>query len=132
MPNGYYGGPANNWAGYSNNGWGQQSVQPAVPQSTAFQQIFVQGEAGAKAFQLPPGCTFATLWDTEAQIFYIKRIDQNGRPFPLEAYDYTPHVDPASQPIDLSKYVTTEQLSQYVTVAQLKELLENSKGGNAE
>lgn len=130
MPNYYNGapgrqpGPANEWNNYQglqqpNNmnfgpTYGQNSYAPpqtAMPMQP-FQQIFVQGEAGARAYQLPPGCNFGILWDAESSTFYIKRIDQNGRPMPLEIYDYAAHVDPPAPQVDLSQYVTTAQLKQ--------------------
>lgn len=41
--------------------------------------IWVQGEAGAKAYVLPPNTTLP-LWDSEAQVIYIKSVDSSGKP----------------------------------------------------
>ena len=48
---------------------------------------WVQGEAGAKAFIVAPGNTMV-LWDSEAQVIYIKEADMMGRPS-MQILDYT-------------------------------------------
>ena len=48
---------------------------------------WVQGEAGAKAFLVAPNNTIA-LWDSEAQVIYIKETDMAGRPT-MQILDYT-------------------------------------------
>lgn len=52
-------------------------AQPA-PQAGSPMQ-WVQGEAAAKAWTVPPS-TSAVLWDTEAPLIYIKTADQTGMP----------------------------------------------------
>ena len=49
--------------------------------------IWVQGEMGAKAFAIAPNTTMA-LWDSEAQIIYLKQSDAVGRPT-MQILDYT-------------------------------------------
>lgn len=49
--------------------------------------IWVQGEAGAKAYMVAPNNTIA-LWDSEAQVIYIKETDMTGRPT-MQILDYT-------------------------------------------
>jgi len=49
--------------------------------------IWVQGEAGAKAYMVAPNNTIA-LWDSEAQVIYIKESDMMGRPT-MQILDYT-------------------------------------------
>lgn len=46
------------------------------PQSSI---IWVQGENGAKSYQIAPNNT-VTLWDSEAQKIYIKSADASGMP----------------------------------------------------
>ena len=41
--------------------------------------VWVQGEAGAKAYVLPPNTTLP-LWDSEASVIYIKSVDSSGKP----------------------------------------------------
>lgn len=52
--------------------------QAAAPQAGSPMQ-WVQGEAAAKAWTVPPG-TSVVLWDTEAPLIYIKSADQTGMP----------------------------------------------------
>lgn len=49
--------------------------------------IWVQGEAGAKSFLVGPGET-VPLWDSEAQVIYMKTADQSGMPS-MKVLDYT-------------------------------------------
>lgn len=51
----------------------QSMAQPASPMQ------WVQGEAAAKAWSVPPGGS-AVLWDSEAPLIYIKSADQTGMP----------------------------------------------------
>lgn len=48
---------------------------------------WVQGEAGAKAFMVAPNNIIA-LWDSEAQVIYIKEADMTGKPT-MQILDYT-------------------------------------------
>lgn len=61
----------------------QQPIQQ-VPQMQPTQNanndiIWVQGEAGAKAYLVAPNNT-VTLWDSESQTIYLKTADMNGVP----------------------------------------------------
>lgn len=51
-------------------------VQPAQTSNTF---AWVQGEAAAKAYPVPPGTTMI-LMDTENPVLYMKFTDQSGRP----------------------------------------------------
>lgn len=51
----------------------QCMMQPQSPMQ------WVQGEAAAKAWSVPPGGS-AVLWDSEAPLIYIKSADQTGMP----------------------------------------------------
>ena len=62
---------------------GQNVTQPAAQQSI----IWIQGEAGAKAYPVQAGHT-VMLMDQEAPIFYIKTSDVNGVPLPLRVFYY--------------------------------------------
>lgn len=60
----------------------QQPIQPTVtqpPQQQTGGMIWVQGEAGAKAYLVAPGTT-VTLWDSEDQTIYLKSCDNSGMP----------------------------------------------------
>ena len=57
-----------------------QQIQPQIqPKPIASDMIWVQGEAGAKAYLVAPNNT-VTLWDTESDTIYIKSADGSGVP----------------------------------------------------
>ena len=49
--------------------------------------IWVQGEAGAKSYLVAPNNT-VQLWDSEAQVIYLKSADASGMPS-MKIIDYT-------------------------------------------
>ena len=72
----------------------QNSFMPqAQPQGNSFQNgtssnlIWVQGEAGAKSYMVAPNQT-VPLWDSEAQVIYLKSADASGMPS-IKVLDYT-------------------------------------------
>lgn len=85
--------------------------------------LWVDGEVGAKAYQLPvgwPANTPLALWDTNDTVIYLKSINPMGMPNPLQkarykledyqqvgrwSEDSEPHVAP-----DMSEYVKKEDL----------------------
>lgn len=119
---------AYNPASYASYPQPQVSQQPA-PQQTQSGIIWVDGEVGAKAQQLPPGWPANTplpLWDTNDTIIYLKSTNPMGMPNPLQRLHYTmeeqtgqsgrsymPTAAPAlmsgdHEPIPDGKYVTKE------------------------
>lgn len=82
----------------------QQNIQPVNNGS----MIWVQGEAGAKAYSnLQPGIPVA-LWDSEEQVIYIKTIDQTGKPT-MTILDYVDrNADSTKEEVHVD-YVTKEQ-----------------------
>lgn len=51
--------------------------------------IWVDGEVGAKAYQIQPGQTTpVALWDTNDQVIYLKSMNQMGMPNPLQKIRY--------------------------------------------
>ena len=53
--------------------------------------IWVDGEAAAKAYQMPtgwPANTPLALWDTNDTIIYLKSTNQMGMPNPLQIAEY--------------------------------------------
>lgn len=88
---------------YGNNMYPQMSyAQVPVQQSYAAQQpvqnqpqgsqgiIWVDGEVGAKAYQLMPGQAGpVALWDTNDTVIYLKSVNQMGMPNPLQKIHYT-------------------------------------------
>ena len=70
----------------------------------------MQGEAGAKSYMVAPNTT-VQLWDSEAQVIYLKSADASGMPS-MKILDYTirseaptRHVQPVqtANPIEVSK-----------------------------
>ena len=86
------GGPYNPQAfGYGGMGMPAQAVgQQSMSQGTGSQGIiWVDGEVGAKAYQMPAGTTGPiALWDTNDQIIYLKSMNQMGMPNPLQKIRY--------------------------------------------
>lgn len=102
-----YTNPFNNWQ-YNP----VPSYIPTQPQSNGI--IWVQGEAGAKAYPVASGQN-VILMDSEASAFYIKSTDQNGIPMPLRVFDYIerkPTIE-SSKPIT-DEYVTKEDLKKFM------------------
>ena len=133
-----------NWMGQSGYyNYPVNGVQPTQPQSFAPQQpiqgmIWVDGEVGAKAFQMPAGWPVNTpipLWDTNAQVVYLKSINQMGMPNPLQKLHYTMEEQqsgylPAASAISgdhHEQYVTKEDFEQMKT--ELKEMLRANQSG---
>lgn len=69
----------------------QQSFTPPMQQPV--QGInWVDGEVGAKAYQMPQGWPVGTpipLWDTNDTVIYLKSINNMGMPNPLQRIHYT-------------------------------------------
>ena len=80
----------------------QMPVQQQMPMQTPIQQmpvvqqmptiqpsddrIWVQGEAGAKAYFVAANAT-VVLWDTESSTIYIKSADATGKPLDMDIID---------------------------------------------
>lgn len=90
----------------------QPTPQPQPQQNNAL--VWVQGEAGAKAYPVAAGNT-VLLMDSEASTFYIKSVDSTGIPKPLRTFTYT-EILPEAQP------VAKEETVEYATKAELNEL----------
>lgn len=64
--------------------------------------IWVSGEGGAKAYLVAPNTT-VQLWDSEAQVIYLKSADASGMPS-MKVLDYTIRdYGPANAPISGDK-----------------------------
>ena len=78
----------NNMSNY-NSSLNQQNNTSTSSNNQSYQSIvWVQGEAGAKAYPVSPGYT-VMLMDSEDNVFYIKTTDTNGIPLPLKVFDYS-------------------------------------------
>ena len=88
---------------YQQNSWGYNGVsQQMYPQyNQSMQQmpvqqtgglIWVDGEVGAKAYQMPQGLPAnqpIALWDTNDTIIYLKSVNPMGMPNPIQKARYT-------------------------------------------
>ena len=117
---------------YSGTPLMQQSYapQPQPQQSQLKAMEWVDGEVGAKAFQMPPNWPINTpipLWDNSAKKIYLKSWNQMGAAnYPMQVLDYEFHEDPdmtklpsasgnanpAQANTDMSQYVTKQDLEQ--------------------
>lgn len=77
--------------GYQPMQYYPQNQQMAQPQMQQPQQnngiIWVQGEASAKSYPIAPNSS-VPLWDSEANVIYIKSADMSGMPS-IKVLDYT-------------------------------------------
>ena len=124
--------PTWNYSGIGQQMYPQYNAQMNTPQtavSGSAQVIeqgirWVDGEVGAKAFQMPagwPANTPIALWDTNDTVIYLKSINPMGMPNPLQKAHYTlenvqsgekdkgysGNTEPKH---DMSQYVTKEDL----------------------
>ena len=128
--------PATYQPSWNYSGVGQQMF-PQYQQSMAQQQpvqqtqntaglIWVDGEVGAKAYQMPsnwPANQPIALWDTNDTVIYLKSINPMGMPNPLQKAHYkleehkstTTSGSAESEQPDLSQYVKKEDLERLKT-----------------
>lgn len=105
----------------------QQAPQPSCSSGI----IWVQGEAGAKSYLVPPSTT-VQLWDSEAQTIYVKSADASGMPS-MKIIDYK--IRDNSAPIGRSgsqegRYATKDDISQLRSeIEQIRRHLEDLMEG---
>lgn len=123
----------NNW-GYNNIGqqmypqmqqaYAQQPIQQNMQNQSGMGIKWVDGEVGAKAFQMPAGWPPnqpIDLWDTNDRVIYLKSINPMGMPNPLQKARYelegaktaekTAGFSGETEPkTDMSQYVRKEDL----------------------
>lgn len=130
----------NNW-GYSGIGqqmypqYGQQAqpVQQAQQSAQTGGLIWVDGEVGAKAYQLPQGLPAnqpIALWDTNDTVIYLKSVNPMGMPNPLQKAHYTLEEHKSATPVrsgdtgtDMNEYVRKDELEKMKT--ELMEAISN-------
>lgn len=88
----------------------------ATNTSTSTGIVWVQGEAGAKAYPVAPGNS-VLLMDSESECFFIKSTDASGIPMPLRVFSYSEIVQ--TQPTSVKQSDSTEH---YVTESEFNEL----------
>ena len=88
----------------------QPMAQPMV-QKNPGDMIWVQGEAGAKAYLIAPNNT-VVLWDTESPTIYIKTADASGVPS-MRILDFKERNAPNPTPNSTGvQFVTIEQFNE--------------------
>ena len=70
--------------------------------------IWVQGEAGAKAYPVAAGNSVVLL-DSENSVFYVKSTDTSGMPMPLRVFDFTERTSQPKVIDNQPEYVTREE-----------------------
>lgn len=102
--------------------------QPATQQSSGI--VWVQGEAGAKAYIVGAGQSML-LMDSEDSTFYIKSTDASGMPMPLRVFDYTERTQQAPEPEtpDMSEYVTHDELKKWADKLKASIMKEGTTNG---
>lgn len=88
----------------------QQPIQQLMQPPTQEETLYVTNEQAADAYLMAPN-SFVRLWDASKNVFYEKRTDAQGRPFPLEKYEYRKVTEsPTATENDLTKqFVTREE-----------------------
>ena len=103
--------------------------------------VWVDGEVGAKAYQMPAGMTGPiALWDTNDQVIYLKSCNQMGMPNPLQKIRYQmeeqPQYLPGQSGAENGDYVSKDDFQSLKNeIASLREMLSNqnqnrSQAGN--
>lgn len=99
-----------------------QPVQQPQPQSqpqTNQGFVWVQGEAGAKAYPVAAGNS-VLLMDSENPVLYMKSTDASGRPLPIETYDLVKREPVSTQPVIPKPQQPQVDLSEYVKMSDLE------------
>ena len=117
----------NPYAGQNNSSYTAQQQPIGI--------VWVDGEVGAKAYQLPAGWPVNApmpLWDTNDTIIYLKSTNQMGMPNPIQKIHYTMEEQPRlsaamSGQAALPSGDTAPDMSQYVRKDELEQMKEELK-----
>lgn len=139
MPlNPFFGPTYPNYFGYN------QPAQAVQPQPQIRPMEWVEGEVGAKAFQIPagwPANTPIALWDSTDTVIYLKSINPLGAPGIVQKLKYTIEESPVqvrisgqgTQPApETPQYVTKEDLDQFKKELRQMIIGKNQNGSNPE
>lgn len=107
-----------------------QMAYAAVPQTQPSQQsghglIWVDGEVGAKAYQLPSGWPAnqpIALWDTNDTVIYLKSINPMGMPNPLQKAHYKLENYQQVSPMKSGDAEPSTDMSEYVKKSDLEKM----------
>ena len=97
--------------------------------------LFVNGIQEANAWVVQPGQR-AFLMDRNENVFYIKSVNENGMPNPLEVYDYKKRGNTeqtAPESVDHAEYITREEfeerLAELIPKKQTRRTTKEAKDG---
>lgn len=94
------------------NPYTQAGLMQPQPQTNQSNIIWVQGEAGAKAYPVQPGGSFL-LMDSEGEFFYIKTADNVGMPGPLRKFSFKEIIE-GQEVAESPDYVTREEFEKKI------------------
>lgn len=130
--------------------WGGNGAQPAYYNQPQYSQApaqparviadWVQGEAGARGYRMPPD-TLGILLDAENDVMFIKAVDRFGMPAPLRTFDVkerlngqrallqnSQQAEHVQQPVmDPNMYITKEEFEKRVNEEVAKKVDEMMK-----
>lgn len=138
----YYGNPNQQFAQAPYYGYAQQPSYASMPQQATPQAMlgiqWVDGEVGAKAFQMPQGWSVGTpiaLWDTNDPIIYLKSVNQMGMPNPLQKIHYT--MEEQQNKLPAGSMMSSQESPNYATKDdfealknELKDMIKNGQNGS--
>lgn len=128
---------------YANNGYGYGQY-PSYGGNQMYSQgnfentfAWVYGDAGAEAFPVAPGKTVLLMHYNEP-ILYVKSVDMNGRPLPMEVYElvrrnsgYSQAPQITQQPqMNMNEYVKKSELEGQVNEIMNRTMSQRSMNGN--
>lgn len=102
----------------------QQQV-PAQQQQSGIGLKWVDGEVGAKAWQMPsgwPANTPIALWDTNDTVIYLKSINPMGMPNPLQKAHYKLENYQQVSPMKSGDAEPSTDMSEYVKKSDLEKM----------
>lgn len=95
----------------------------------ADERIWVPNQQAAESYLVAPG-GFVRLWDSNSQMFYERRADASGRPYPMDVYKYEKVLPQMQEPVEDTNNLIIEQLNVKINELTARiEQLENSKKG---
>lgn len=114
----YYYPPYGYYTPYNNGQQVNQSNNQPTQNNAYNGIIWVTGEVGARGYPVAPGQTLQ-LWDSEAQVIYLKSADASGMPT-MKILDYEVR--------DTGENVLQKKKVEYVTREEFEKTIKELKG----
>lgn len=102
-----------------------QQTQPAQPHHSEMGIKWVDGEVGAKAYQMPSGWPAnipIALWDTNDTVIYLKSINPMGMPNPLQKARYVLEEYKGASPMKADDQEPVHEVVEYVRMEDLEQM----------